>query len=831
VLKDDTLVLKLYYIQNTYTVTFQDWDNFVIKVCEDIPHGSSATPPTLPTRVGYNFSAWDTDFSNVTSNLTVTALYEPQYFTVCYDPGTHGTWIAADYTTDSVIYGSPTPLGPDAVSLHAPGYTFMGWSPVVSPTVTGSVTYTAQWTPNTNTAYTIEHYKVDTLGVATLADTDTCSGTTDTTVNASTQRKNYTGYTYQPDYSVGSNIAHTEGVIASDGSLVLKLYYTQNTYTVTFQDWNSAVIKVCTDVPHGTAATPPTFPTRVGYNFSAWDTDFSNVTSNLTVTALYEPQYFTVCYDPGTHGTWIAADYTDSIAYGSPTPLGPDAVSLHHPGWLFLGWSSEPAPFVTQNTTYVAQWIQDSYTVTFTNGQGTTLQTSEYGYGESATPPTVPPRTGYTFAGWDQDSSAWTYITNNVVINATWVSDTQTLYMIEHYKVDALGIATLTDVDTLFGDAGATVHALSHAKVYVGFSQKSGYTKGLDVEIASGVIALDGSLVLKLYYTQNTYTVTFVDHNGSVLDLQKNVPYGGAATAPANPLRSGYSFTGWDKAFNNITSDTTITALYTPVPQPPTPPEPPTPPTPPTPPEPPTPPTPPEPEPPAPPTPPEPPTPVPPTPVPPSPPAPEPPDVISPDEPEPQEPAPTQPQQPQTRQEQPRQDVVPAVVTSADIDEPLAANPQEELNAAAEAQGIPNFIVPLSAPTGFLAWALLNLILMILGLLAVLAFTVSRVTRKKEGKDTDADDSAVRFGAHTQAERDAQRRSRAIGWILAAIILAAVGVALFIITENTALPLVWIDEWTILQLIVLAVTLALGIVALSRKKNAQGNKEAAADSN
>ena len=59
----------------TYTVTFIDWDGTVLKT-QEVEEGSAATAPTNPTRDGYNFIGWDTNFSNITSNLTITALYE-----------------------------------------------------------------------------------------------------------------------------------------------------------------------------------------------------------------------------------------------------------------------------------------------------------------------------------------------------------------------------------------------------------------------------------------------------------------------------------------------------------------------------------------------------------------------------------------------------------------------------------------------------------------------------------------------------------------------------------------------------------------------------------
>jgi uncharacterized repeat protein (TIGR02543 family) len=64
-----------------------------------------------------------------------------------------------------------------------------------------------------------------------------------------------------------------------------------------------------------------------------------------------------------------------------------------------------------------------------------------------------------------------------------------------------------------------------------------------------------------LTITPITYTVTFADGQGKTLKTEK-VESGKAATAPADPKRSGYTFAGWDKDFSKVTRDLTVTAKW-----------------------------------------------------------------------------------------------------------------------------------------------------------------------------------------------------------------------------------------------------------------------------
>ncbi len=58
------------------------------------------------------------------------------------------------------------------------------------------------------------------------------------------------------------------------------------------------------------------------------------------------------------------------------------------------------------------------------------------------------------------------------------------------------------------------------------------------------------------------YTVVFVDYDGKLINAQ-TVNNGESALAPENPVRTGYTFAGWDTDFDVVKSDLTVKAQYT----------------------------------------------------------------------------------------------------------------------------------------------------------------------------------------------------------------------------------------------------------------------------
>ena len=114
----DLTVTAQYTIQ-TFTVSFVDWDGAKLRADQIVTYGESATAPANPIRQGYNFTGWDKDFSSVTSDLTITALYEILQFTV--------TFIDKDgkeLKTETVDYGKSA-TAPEAPAVE--DFEFIGW--------------------------------------------------------------------------------------------------------------------------------------------------------------------------------------------------------------------------------------------------------------------------------------------------------------------------------------------------------------------------------------------------------------------------------------------------------------------------------------------------------------------------------------------------------------------------------------------------------------------------------------------------------------------------------------------------------------------------------
>ena len=84
---------------------------------------------------------WTAEKDSVTFNVKC------KLFTVTYTDGVKNKVIFKDELHENLAYGSDTPKFTGGTPKRT-GYTFTGWSPKVADTVTGNVTYKAQWKSN-----------------------------------------------------------------------------------------------------------------------------------------------------------------------------------------------------------------------------------------------------------------------------------------------------------------------------------------------------------------------------------------------------------------------------------------------------------------------------------------------------------------------------------------------------------------------------------------------------------------------------------------------------------------------------------------------------------
>ena len=455
--------------------------------------------------------------------------WEKDKYTITFD--TDGGNSIADMT---VAWG-------ETLTLPTPtktGYTFAGWynggTKFEATTMPKqSLTLTARWTANTDTAYKVEHH-YETLTDGYDVETVRMTGTTGEQTMAVVKDK--------AGFTAGTV---TQTTIAADGSTVVKIYYTRNSYTLT---WNfdggkeNATGYTSGTVKFGADITAPAAPTKTGYTFDGWDRAIPGTmpAEDVTVTATWKINQYTITFntDGGSKIDPITQNYGTKItAPANPTKEG----------YTFAGWSEKiPETMPAENVTVKAQWTINKYTITFDTDGGSEVESITQDYGTKITAPADPAKTGYTFAGWSEEIPA-TMPAGNMTVKAKW---TINKYTITFNTDGGSKIAPITQ------DYGTDITAPANPT-------KEGYTfAGWDENIPANMPAKN--MTIKAKWTINKYTVTF--KNGDVVVKNAEMDYGSTITEPEKPTKEGYTFKGWQGYTTNMTlpaHDVTFTAQWT----------------------------------------------------------------------------------------------------------------------------------------------------------------------------------------------------------------------------------------------------------------------------
>ena len=321
---------------------------------------------------------------------------------------------------------------------------------------------------------------------------------------------------------------------------------------------------------------------RIGYNFVGWTNEAFTVAikgtktgealgisedgMNLALFAKWEPQTFTVTFNPNGEGA-TASFPTKPVTYDSPYGELPTATRPDH---AFVGWftdaeagtqvSNETAVAITDDQTLFAHW-SDLYTVTFQSEGGSVYAVSNnLAYGAIVVPPVIEIPEGKRFKGWEYGSTTYAAGANIPVSqNMTLTSVFESMKTDVSYSCEPADGGNVQITGEKYGDYGRTVTLIATPKgdryAFAGWSD--GETE------ATYVVSVIADTNLVAHFSPKSFTVGFFDLDGTTpLGEPQTVKYGEAATAPGAPTHDGVSFVGWSLDFSNVTNDMSVVAQY-----------------------------------------------------------------------------------------------------------------------------------------------------------------------------------------------------------------------------------------------------------------------------
>ncbi len=565
------------YAPNEYFVNYEiSWGgNF--ETVSDGPFyiGNTVTLRTPEDKTGYTFDGWTIDGNAVgttvtiaTSDINVTGRYTavnvPVYFNAnggFFDGDATATEKTVEVAYETVINK------PSFIPARA-GYEFLGWAATTDAgsaltslgtvdSITEEIRFYAVWKA-TYAAYTVNIYMQDTTGAYPATPDqviDTNTGLVGTEVSYVPTDK--TGFVLDAANSVLS------GTVVGDGSLVLTVKYTRSKYEVKWLDYDGSTIRT-DNVYFGAAISAPEAK-REGYEFAGWTPSVATAmpANNLEYTATYDVNYYNATFNAnGGQFADTSATKAVSTAFGTGVQAPTDATKEGHTllGWAYAGTtdivisvdSTTTVNMVVDGLAFDAIWQVNKYNLVYRTYNGV-HETFEVAYGTAAAdmpaPANAPTRTGYYFNGWSALPA--TMPASQVNITSAWELETYTL------KFNTDGGSEIPDAPVTYNQK-YTVPANP---------TKTGYSfAGWDNTIPTTIGDLGDNGAVVTYtaqWTINQYTITFDTVGGTEIPAITQ-DYNTAVTAPADPTKTGYTFTGWDKGIPATmpANDVTITASW-----------------------------------------------------------------------------------------------------------------------------------------------------------------------------------------------------------------------------------------------------------------------------
>ena len=305
-------------------------------------------------------------------------------------------------------------------------------------------------------------------------------------------------------------------------------------------------------VAAGKPLSKPADPVREGYRFTGWYTntvcnkayDFSApVTENMRLFAGWTPTHITVTFSLNGGGD----DARQTVAVGEAiSPIADPA----REGYEFQGWYSNAAatrpfdfsaPAGTSNITVYAGWLQEQAAITYVlYGDETLVEKADFG--APLTRPADPAREDYAFDDWytavagaeKYDFSA--PVTADARIYAHWIQTVASVTFDGNYE-GAESEVVKVDIGSAVADAPAPERT--------GYDFTAWYADAAATQAFDLTAPIGEDTTLFAGWALREYTVTFSANYEGGAETPVQVLFGETVTAPADPARSGFDFSGW----------------------------------------------------------------------------------------------------------------------------------------------------------------------------------------------------------------------------------------------------------------------------------------------
>ena len=221
---------------------------------------------------------------------------------------------------------------------------------------------------------------------------------------------------------------------------------------------------------------------------------------------------------------------------------------------------------------------KDGFTVTYVEGENENVATDNQKYVSGSSARVLPPENSENFRAWETEDNKLIYpgdkiiVTKNTTLTAVYTNKPQTETITYHYN---FGDSTRT-----FEDRGypKNTNATVRSRDYVGFTEPTGYkflgwatAPNGNVEYQPNTkVFVDATGDNNLYavWQVKTYTVKWVDDDGTTLIYQKDYEYGampqfeGVEPTKAADAQYTYTFKGWNKDYTEVKGNQTYVAVY-----------------------------------------------------------------------------------------------------------------------------------------------------------------------------------------------------------------------------------------------------------------------------